>query len=816
MERCLEPSPFNTSTPSGEGWALCKLSNENKIHLLNTSVAKSMESKDDAEATLNSLRRINADLAKEFQLKPVALDQLTLRMMLPNQSAVVSNPTELVPSFVALSYCWPSETWNPSQHRPALLPWPISIAMVQRILELRAHADEGIWIDALCIDQKNNEEKKIAIGSMDIIYNSARQILILLEDIILSKEEELFIRRHARLVKVIALQNAAFTDENGEASGTKALEIVFRVMNLSPADHSIMIALCSKVRSARWFTRSWCHHEFRVHPHFEDTAFGNFVDTTLTNDRLFLVYCEDGTVATIDWTLFSLLDTLSTVSRLLTNQNEGVVSNLGGTQIARLAQKSPLQKGYQRGSFSLTKELYLLDCLTTCFYVGDMISIVLNLCGIGIYFTGTATTLDECYYKISALAVATGDLSILSQKGPWVQSFIKDESLQVARVRHDADADADAHGKEELNGSDAGAGGGAMNGIEETGGRVDAVDLEHGHWVNSWIRRPYVERYMPVSYQPLSLQHGIQAISHESITLDLLIIQKPVETIIPSPRALETSDLLLETTSGHNIGDFIYKWGRHEVRTADRIPLESQIVQLRFFLASSVDCIMECGMDWVVDALASIEDETSLELLFPSEPIIHPPEPSLFEATTLLIYLIAQDQEESDVDAFCARYTDPLHKYLTYLSDPRLRSALSGCSRIPIGPSRLTLGPVFYPRYTLAIPVALKDAPWFENMIWHLEPYSPLAKPEAFRAYSQNQAWRQELRNVQHGVKDFDNPPWQFEHGNVPKQLRGVRMEANPGGTWRVADRTCALGVPKGLGADGEWVSLGKGQVVYG
>jgi hypothetical protein len=44
--------------------------------------------------------------------------------------------------------------------------------MVDKILKLRESDDEGIWVDQLCIDQENKDEKSIAIGVMDVIYKS--------------------------------------------------------------------------------------------------------------------------------------------------------------------------------------------------------------------------------------------------------------------------------------------------------------------------------------------------------------------------------------------------------------------------------------------------------------------------------------------------------------------------------------------------------------------------------------------------------------------------------------------------------------------
>jgi hypothetical protein len=55
--------------------------------------------------------------------------------------------------------------------------WGLSLPIANKILELRESKNEGVWVDRICIGQKNSEEKKIPIGSMDIIYHACRRLL---------------------------------------------------------------------------------------------------------------------------------------------------------------------------------------------------------------------------------------------------------------------------------------------------------------------------------------------------------------------------------------------------------------------------------------------------------------------------------------------------------------------------------------------------------------------------------------------------------------------------------------------------------------
>jgi Heterokaryon incompatibility protein (HET) len=62
--------------------------------------------------------------------------------------------------------------------------------MADAVLSLRTSGDEGVWLDKLCINQSDEREKAVAIGAMDVVYRSARRLVILLEDVQLDAVEE--------------------------------------------------------------------------------------------------------------------------------------------------------------------------------------------------------------------------------------------------------------------------------------------------------------------------------------------------------------------------------------------------------------------------------------------------------------------------------------------------------------------------------------------------------------------------------------------------------------------------------------------------
>ncbi len=58
----------------------------------------------------------------------------------------------------------------------------------------RISEEEGLWIDQLCIDQRNKEEKGVAIAAMDVIYRGARVVVVALADVEISWDKQTFLR----------------------------------------------------------------------------------------------------------------------------------------------------------------------------------------------------------------------------------------------------------------------------------------------------------------------------------------------------------------------------------------------------------------------------------------------------------------------------------------------------------------------------------------------------------------------------------------------------------------------------------------------
>ncbi|KAF2185598.1 hypothetical protein K469DRAFT_750321 [Zopfia rhizophila CBS 207.26] len=165
---------------------------------------------------LENITQYNPVVAENVTFKNVALPKVPLRLLFRRDASIVNNHSHWVSSYITISYCWHNKEWSPN----------------------------GLSeIDQRSIDQGNKEEKDAAVGAMDIIYSSARQLIIILEDIEIPHEEEQIINRYWDVVR------SATPLEN---------------WNVPESDLQIIRKVFRRILSSRWFTRAWCSHELRI------------------------------------------------------------------------------------------------------------------------------------------------------------------------------------------------------------------------------------------------------------------------------------------------------------------------------------------------------------------------------------------------------------------------------------------------------------------------------------------------------------------------------------------------------------------------
>ena len=320
---------------------------------------------------VEKIKALDPDTGTMFHLKRPNAAEPPFRLLLESQLGKAAAER----SFVALSYCWHDpRKWAPtrgcelgkSRYYRGL---PISDQCFREFLRWR-EPGEGIWVDQLSINQQDEEEKELAIASMDLVYKCARLIVIVIEDTIMLESEASVIDE---------LQHSSLRSEKLD-SFTKLLS----------GNELTVWSFISKIGNSRWFQRAWCSHEFH-----------------LCQDAVFIIPCEARSPVSLQ---------LRILQRLLQLK--------GGWVPTSVMPSNESLEGYRNLVFLLTsryvvsKNLCLgKPVLGICYLVnglqasvlGDKVSIALNLLDLGLYFRGTVISERHCRYIFTLLALAFGD-----------------------------------------------------------------------------------------------------------------------------------------------------------------------------------------------------------------------------------------------------------------------------------------------------------------------------------------------------------------------------------------------------------------------
>lgn len=411
------------ATPTPEV-VLVKVSEANKQRLFQDGASNPEVRKSEAEAILQRLHSLNPELSQAFGLKDTALSGVPLRLLCSKESNVVD--AKEVSSYLAVSYCWRNADWNVASGFKTSAPWPISDVMAREVLKLRESNDEGVWVDIPCLDQTNSEEKSLGIGCMNVIFRSARRMVIVMEDIQLSEEEEaLFLRYfHTSSPFLTFLDDmTALEDENGPSLH----------LNLQPSKEEIQALLKTfqKILSARWFSRAWCSHEFRVSSHWMET------------NPVILFFRSNGEALQIPLMALAWYDSL-----FWNHHSQNTLPDMAEFRLRQLLHYSPVQDISEPAASSLFDQ-FLTSNAFDCTVPSDRISIAMNLCGLGLYFCGlpkATPTVKDCFWILTALSLAAGRTEGLSQAGKIFEFYRKHANNQTALstnrpFRHDSDID---------------------------------------------------------------------------------------------------------------------------------------------------------------------------------------------------------------------------------------------------------------------------------------------------------------------------------------------------------------------------------------
>ncbi|KAH7143532.1 heterokaryon incompatibility protein-domain-containing protein [Dactylonectria macrodidyma] len=368
-----------------------------KNQTLTNAPSLSLPVRQKGEAILKGIH--NAQVASLFGLKDNAVSDAPFRLVKQTYRGQQHQNLVLADSYIALSYCWHNPTWltagKKASGSPTKSQIPISEEIFTTILNERRSENEGIWIDQLCINQTDAKEKAVAIGSMDVIYQCARLVAVVIEDVTISKSE------------ILALQSVLDTINRGGGWQYRDNFNISRTLT----------ELTSKIFSARWFTRAWCGHEllmstnqvFFITAEPEDQSRPLVVKMS-SEFLLDLCILAKSVSSVFPSTEFVSLE--STYARSLARFYTYTLRRLNPGKI-HLHESNSLTPSYLR-TFS---QVFGFDASV----VSDKLSIVLNVLQCGLYLKDSIMTQEQCLYAIYHLALSARDPTCLSTCGKSLQ-----------------------------------------------------------------------------------------------------------------------------------------------------------------------------------------------------------------------------------------------------------------------------------------------------------------------------------------------------------------------------------------------------------
>jgi Heterokaryon incompatibility protein (HET) len=242
----------------------------------------------------------------------------------------------------------------------------------------------AIWIDQICINQENSEEKFYAIANLDVIYCNALEVRILLEDVNISHKEE-----SAICVLRPKEHKYSLPDSFHLASFKVGQNMKHRVIKYREALKSII----TKIFDSRWFTRAWCRHEYML---------GSNPILMIIGRRL----------SSVTFSTSYIPDVLLGLDRNGVN-----IEYLFLHPAARdLILDACYQTTEQREGDPLFRTFVQLQRLS-CLFQRDIISISLNVSGIRLNYNSDITHQRECRYILAMIALSAGDASVLGGEG---------------------------------------------------------------------------------------------------------------------------------------------------------------------------------------------------------------------------------------------------------------------------------------------------------------------------------------------------------------------------------------------------------------
>ena len=505
-----------------------------KSRLFAKAAKASLPQASKAREVLRFLADIDPTLRTALGSKADALRDPPFRVCVSYPTSTTALATS---SYIALSYCWKAglESVGETMH-PSL---PLTLELGQALLDERLHLQEGVWIDQLCIPQDDPAEKAIAIGTMNITYKSARLVVIVIEDVVLEENE-------AKVLQDISHQYDTLGTEFWRQ--TESADIFIHQKRLNP----LFISTLWKLYSARWFTRAWCGHEYRVSGNRILLLAVRWPDSNgvgvLRMSASFLVllsHLEEDYSSRYDEVTYSPL------KREHTNHRANFCKNLDPRGDTYSISTADSDTGRTASFMSAYLDVFRMDSL----YVTDRLAIVLNVTNSGLYVMDRVErTKFECCRILSLIALACKDPTVLTSRGPYLL--------------------------------------------------LDERDI---HNIVSWLQHPLIddinEDFEKKGFRCLD---QVPVANTQEINMDLYFLGTNMDAHYPSDIYLRQAKELIEESIMRKDTIWLLEGDQH--------PESVEARKICSHFARVMTCVLECGKDWIVntDIVFNLSERTTV------------------------------------------------------------------------------------------------------------------------------------------------------------------------------------------------------------
>lgn len=166
----------------------------------------------------------------------------------------LETPLEHMRQYSALSYVWGSDDKTHKLWTPAG-SIPITSSLFSALVRLRdSESPITLWVDAICIDQEDDEEKSKQIQLLPRIFRLASNVIAYL-----GEEYEQSNLAIETLLQILAKDKQPF-DKNVTKPVTPSSDS-WEKRRIPPVEHEAWAAI-SSLFSRRWFRRTWIVQEF--------------------------------------------------------------------------------------------------------------------------------------------------------------------------------------------------------------------------------------------------------------------------------------------------------------------------------------------------------------------------------------------------------------------------------------------------------------------------------------------------------------------------------------------------------------------------